>query len=108
MDIEQVISSSEILTANDLQIDVRLRSVTRAGRVIEFHKKEFELLEFLMRNKEKIVTKDEILKSVWGYDFNPQTNIVDVLICRLRAKLDKGFSEPLIRTIRGIGYAIAR
>ena len=108
MDIERAPLSSEILTAGDLRIDVRLRTIVRAGQMIELHKKEFELLEFLMRRKEQIVTKDEILKTVWGYDFNPQTNIVDVLICRLRAKLDKGFNEPLIKTIRGIGYAIAK
>jgi two-component system OmpR family response regulator len=101
-------SESEIIKIHDVELDLRRRIVIRGSREIDLHKKEFELLEFLMRRAPFIVTKDEILKSVWGYDFSPATNIIDVLICRLRRKLDRGAEIPLIRTIRGIGYVIGR
>ncbi len=91
---------------DDLEIDLLTRTVRRNGQEIELHQKEFSLLEYLMRHKEQVLTKTQILEKVWNYDFDPQTNVVDVLICRLRNKVDKGFDKKLIRTFRGVGYAI--
>jgi two-component system OmpR family response regulator len=73
---------------------------------IELHQKEFALLEVLVRNRERVLTKTQILEKVWKYDFDPQTNVVDVLVHRLRTKIDKDFPRKLIKTIRGVGYAI--
>ena len=78
----------------------------RGDQAIELHQKEFALLECLLRNRERVLTKTQILEKVWKYDFDPQTNVVDVLICRLRNKIDKGFKTKLIKTFRGVGYAI--
>ncbi len=91
---------------HDLELDLLTRMVRRGERVIELHPKEFALLECLLRNKEQVLTKTQIIEKVWKYDFDPQTNVVDVLICRLRNKIDKGFKAKLIKTIRGVGYAI--
>jgi two-component system, OmpR family, response regulator len=94
------------LKFEDLEIDLQSRTVKRAGQTLELHQKEFALLECLLRNRDKVLTKTQILEKVWKYDFDPQTNVVDVLICRLRVKVDKDFKKKLIRTIRGVGYAI--
>ena len=78
----------------------------RAGREIELRPREFALLEYLMRNAGRVVTKTMILSHVWDYSFDPQTNVVDVLVFRLREKVDKGFPTKLIHTVRGSGYVL--
>jgi DNA-binding response OmpR family regulator len=80
--------------------------VTRAGRKIDLHSREFALLEYLMRNAGRVVTKTMILNHIWDYSFDPQTNVVDVLVCRLRNKIDKEFTRKLIQTRRGMGYVL--
>ncbi|MBX2994870.1 MAG: response regulator transcription factor [Bdellovibrionaceae bacterium] len=97
---------SNKLTFEDLELDLLSRTVRRSGQKIELHQKEFALLECLLRDRERVLTKTQILEKVWSYDFDPQTNVVDVLVCRLRAKIDKGFGKKLIQTIRGVGYAL--
>lgn len=94
------------MTYEDLEMDLLQRSVKRGKKSIELHQKEFALLELLLRNKEQILSKTQILEKVWKYDFDPQTNVVDVLVCRLRNKVDKGFDKKIIKTFRGIGYAL--
>ncbi|HEY6229465.1 MAG TPA: winged helix-turn-helix domain-containing protein, partial [Verrucomicrobiae bacterium] len=80
--------------------------VTRTGEKIELQSKEFALLEYLMRNAGRAITKTMILEHIWDYSFDPQTNIVDVLVHRLRTKVDKDFPVKLIQTIRGVGYML--
>jgi DNA-binding response OmpR family regulator len=82
------------------------REVTRAGRKIDLQPREFALLEHLMRNAGKALSKTFLLEKLWDYSFNPQTNVVDVLVCRLRNKIDKDFSRKLIHTMRGVGYVL--
>jgi len=94
------------LQVGDLSMDLLKREVRRSGKVIELQRREFALLEYLMRNAERVVSKAMIMEHVWGYDFDPQTNVVEARISRLRDKVDKGFSESLIHTIRGVGYVI--
>lgn len=94
------------LSFEDLELDLLSRTVKRAGQKIELHQKEFSLLEYFLREKDRVLTKTQILEKVWSYDFDPQTNVVDVLVCRLRRKVDKGFQKKLIQTIRGVGYAL--
>jgi two-component system, OmpR family, response regulator len=94
------------LSVSDLSINLVTREVTRGGEAIELHPREFSLLEFLLRHVGRPVTKTMILEHIWDFHFDPQTNVVDVLIHRLRAKVDKGFSVKLIHTIRGVGYVI--
>ncbi len=94
------------LAFEDLIMDLVRRKVTRSGTEIELQPKEFSLLEYLMRNKERVVSKTMILEHVWDYNFDPQTNVVDVLICRLRNKIDRAFDKKLIHTIRGVGYVL--
>jgi two-component system OmpR family response regulator len=94
------------LSVADLTIDLLTREVTRAGQKIELQSKEFALLEYLMRNAGRVVTKAMILEHIWDYSFDPQTNVVDVLVHRLRTKIDKEFPKKLIHTYRGMGYAI--
>ena len=90
----------------DLTVDPVSREVIRNGKKIDLPAKEFLLLEYLARNADRPVTKAMILENVWNYDFDPQTNVVDVLVCRLRDKIDKPFDKKLIHTIRGVGYVI--
>jgi DNA-binding response OmpR family regulator len=78
--------------------------VYREDTLISLQNNEFELLEFLMRNAGRVITKTEILEKVWNYSFDPQTNIVDVLVWRLRSKIDRHFGSKLIQTVRGVGY----
>jgi len=92
------------LTAADLSLNLLTRKVTRAEQTIELQGREFRLLEYLMRNKERVITRTMLLEKVWDYNFDPQTNIIDVHISRLRQKVDKGFKVPLIETVRGAGY----
>lgn len=94
------------LTVGELSLDLLTRKVTRAGKKIDLQPREFALLEYLMRNPGRVVSKTTILEHVWGYDFDPQTNVVDVLVSRLRAKVDRNFEDKLIQTHRGVGYAI--
>jgi two-component system, OmpR family, response regulator len=98
--------TSTSITAGDLTLDIRSRRVTRAGREIELRPREFALLEYLMRNAGRVVSKTMILSHVWDYSFDPRTNVVDVLVHRLREKIDKGFDQKLIHTVRGIGYVL--
>jgi DNA-binding response OmpR family regulator len=94
------------LTAGDLSLDLLTREVIRAGKKIELQPREFALLEYLMRQAGKVLSKNMIMEHVWGYDFDPQTNVVDVLVCRLRNKVDRDFEKTLIHTHRGVGYAL--
>lgn len=94
------------LTARDLTLDLLTRQVRRAGRVIDLQAREFSLLEYLMRNSGRVVTKTMILEHIWDYSFDPQTNVVDVLVHRLRNKVDKDFDWKMIQTIRGVGYVL--
>jgi DNA-binding response OmpR family regulator len=94
------------LTVADLALDLLTRKVTRDGTVIELRPREFALLEYLMRNAGKVVSKTMILSHVWEYNFDPQTNIVDVLVSRLRDRIDRPFEKKLLQTVRGVGYVI--
>ncbi|MGD0398713.1 MAG: response regulator transcription factor [Syntrophobacteraceae bacterium] len=94
------------LTTGDIALDLLSREVMRAGAKIELQSREFTLLEYLMRNAGRVVSKAMILDQVWGYAFDPQTNVVDVLVCRLRNKIDKDFPIKMIHTIRGVGYVL--
>ena len=94
------------LTFGDLSLDLLRREVHRSGKRIDLQPREFALLEYLMRNAERVVSKTMILEHIWSYQFDPQTNVVDVLVSRLRSKVDKDFPEKIIHTIRGIGYVL--
>jgi two-component system, OmpR family, response regulator len=94
------------LTAGDLTMDLLTREVSRAGSRIELQPREFALLEYLLRNAGKVVTKALILEHIFDYSFDPQTNVIDVLVHRLRTKIDKDFPKKLIQTYRGVGYAL--
>ena len=94
------------LTVEDLVLDLLSRRVARGGQAIELRPREFALLEYLMRNAGKVVSKTMILSQVWDYSFDPQTNIVDVLVSRLREKIDRPFEKKLLQTVRGVGYVI--
>jgi two-component system OmpR family response regulator len=94
------------LTVDDLVLDLLSRRVTRAGRVLDLRPREFALLEYLMRNAGRVVSKTMILSHVWAYNFDPQTNIVDVLVSRLRDKVDRPFEQKLLHTVRGVGYVL--
>jgi two-component system OmpR family response regulator len=94
------------LTLGDLTLDLLTRKVTRADAPIDLRPREFALLEYLMRNSGKVVSKTMILSHVWDYTFDPQTNIVDVLVSRLREKIDRPFDRKLLRTVRGVGYVL--
>ena len=78
----------------------------RAGEKLNLQAREFALLDYLMRNAGRVVSKTMILEHVWDYSFDPQTNVVDVLVCRLRNKIDKNFGQKMIHTIRGVGYVL--
>ena len=94
------------LVIGELTLDLLAREVFRSGKKIELQPKEFGLLEYLMRNAGRVLPKTMILQHVWGYDFDPQTNVVDVLVSRLRNKIDREFELKLIHTYRGAGYAL--
>jgi len=98
-------TASELRYA-DLALDLHSRKVTRQGQTVELAAKEFALLEYMLRNPERVLSKTMILEHVWGYDFDPQTNVVDVLVHRLRNRIDRGFTSTLIQTLRGIGYVL--
>ena len=94
------------LTVDDLVLDLLSRRVTRAGQTLDLRPREFALLEYLMRNVGRVVSKTMILSHVWAYNFDPQTNIVDVLVSRLRDKVDRSFEKKLLHTVRGVGYVL--
>jgi len=95
-----------MLKLADLEMDLVGRNVRRGGRPIELKPKEFALLEYLMRHAGHVVTRTMLLENVWDYSFDPQTNVIDVHISRLRQKIDKGHDKPLLTTIRGAGYSL--
>ena len=95
-----------VLKAADLKIDLLTREVTRGDVSIELQPKEYALLEYLVRNKGRVVSKTMIIEHVWNYNFDPETNVVEARICRLRDKIDKGCEPKLIHTIRGAGYVL--
>ena len=100
-----VVESSQ-LTYGDLSLDLFRHEAYRCGEKIDLPQREFALLEYLLRNAERPVSKIMIMEHIWDFNFDPQTNVVDVLVCRLRNKIDKDFSKKLIHTIRGIGYVL--
>lgn len=97
-----------ILRADDLTVDLMSRHVRRGGREIELTAREFALIEHLMRMPGRVYTRTQLLEHVWGYDFDPETNLVDVNIRRLRKKIDEESETPLIETVRGVGYRIRK
>ncbi|MBI5090871.1 MAG: response regulator transcription factor [Candidatus Hydrogenedentes bacterium] len=100
------VAEPTVLAVADLSVDLIRREVVRGSRRIELQPREFSLLEFLMRNADRVVSKTMIMNHVWGYDFDPETNVVEARMSRLRDKVDEGFDRPLIHTIRGVGYVI--
>lgn len=94
------------LQVADLSVDLLSRKVIRAGVEIDLQPREFRLLEYLMKNADRVVTRTMLLENVWEYHFDPQTNVIDVHISRLRSKIDKNFDVPLLHTIRGAGYSL--
>jgi len=96
------------LTYEDLTLDLETHKVTRGEVTIELHAREFTLLAYLMRNAGRVLSKTMLLEHVWGYSFDPQTNVVDVLVSRLRRKIDRDFPVKLIQTLRGVGYVLRK
>jgi two-component system, OmpR family, response regulator len=94
------------LKVADLELDLLSRKATRAGQPIDLQPREFQLLETLMRHAGQVMTRTMLLEKVWNYHFDPQTNVIDVHISRLRQKIDRGFEPPLIHTVRGAGYCV--
>ncbi len=94
------------LRVGDMEMDLLKRRVTRAGKEILLQPREFKLLEYLMRNAGNVVTRTMLLENVWNYHFDPQTNVIDVHISRLRGKIDKEFDKPMLHTVRGAGYVL--
>ncbi|MBW2412351.1 MAG: response regulator transcription factor [Deltaproteobacteria bacterium] len=100
------VSEPTRLSVGDLSINLITREVIRSGNKIQLQPKEFSLLEYLMRNAERVVSKTLIMEHVWDYHFDPQTNVVEARMSRLRDKIDKGFKNKLIHTVRGVGYVL--
>lgn len=99
-------SVQTLLRVGDLEMDLIGRSVHRQGKEIDLQPREFQLLEYLMRNAGQSVTRTMLLEKVWEYHFDPQTNVIDVHVSRLRSKIDKGFDRPMLQTVRGAGYRL--
>ena len=95
------------LAVGDLRMDPRSRSVTRAGKPIQLQPREFRLLEYLLRHAGQVVTRTMLLENVWDYHFDPQTNVIDLHVSKLRRKIDADFDLPLLHTVRGAGYKLA-
>jgi len=95
-----------VLHVGDLTLDLIKHKVTRSGRNINLQPREFRLLEYLMQHTGQVVTRSMLLENVWDYHFDPQTNVIDVQISRLRSKIDKDFDTPLLHTVRGAGYKL--
>jgi len=94
------------LRVADLELDLLSRTVRRGDKTIDLLPREFQLLEYLMRNAGHVVTRTMLLENVWDYHFDPQTNVIDVHVSRLRQKIDKSFERPLLHTVRGAGYCL--
>ncbi len=94
------------IKVGELELDLLKRSARRAGKAIELQPREFRLLEYLMRQAGRVVTRTMLLEAVWDYHFDPQTNVIDVHVSRLRQKIDQGFDAPLLHTVRGAGYRL--
>jgi len=99
-------ADASVLTIGELQLDPLKRLVTRQGEKLELPAKEYALLELLMRNPGRVISKTSILERIYEYNFDPQTNVVDVLVCRLRNSVDKDYDTKLIHTVRGMGYVL--
>ncbi len=99
-------AEASVLTVGDLTLDPLTRQVHRAGEKIELPAKEYALLELLMRNAGRVISKTTILERIYDYNFDPQTNVVDVLVCRLRNSVDKEYDSKIIHTVRGMGYVL--
>jgi two-component system OmpR family response regulator len=99
--------AEQVLQLADLSIDLRKQSAKRAGKAIRLQPREFRLLEFLMRHADQVVTRTMLLEQVWDLHFDPQTNVIDVQISRLRSKIDKNYSLSLLHTVRGAGYKLS-
>ena len=95
-----------VYRVGDLELDRLRHTVARAGKAVPLQPREFRLLEYLMKHAGQVVTRTMLLENVWDYHFDPQTNVIDVHISRLRSKIDKGFAQPLLHTVRGAGYMI--
>ena len=102
------ISEATKLSFGGIEMDLLTRKVLRDGRLVDLQPREFSLLEFLMRNSGRVVSKTMIMEHVWNYNFDPQTNVVEARICRLREKIDEGFSTKLLHTVRGVGYVLGK
>ena len=98
--------SASRFQAADLELDLISHQASRSGRRIELQPREFALLEYLIRNQGQVLSKTMIMEHIWDYSFDPQTNVVDVLVSRLRSKVDKDFEAKLIHTVRGVGYVL--
>lgn len=103
----RTIPATRDLKVGDLTLDLMTRHVTRSGKAISLQPREFRLLAFFMTHADQLVTRTMLLESVWEYNFDPQTNVIDVQVSRLRTKIDAGFSYPLIHTVRGSGYVFS-
>lgn len=95
-----------MLKVGDLEMNLINRSIKRAGKEIDLQNREFSLLEFMMRRPGQVITRTMLLEGVWDFHFNPQTNLIDAQISKIRQKIDKGFDKPLIQTLRGVGYKL--
>ena len=102
----QTPATETILRVADLELDQLTRTVKRGGNIIALQPREYRLLEYLMHNAGRVVTRTMLLEQLWDYHFDPQTNVIDVHISRLRGKVDKNFDQPLLQTVRGAGYMI--
>ena len=100
-------SVDTLLRCGDLSMDLLSRKVTRSGNPLDLLPREFKLLEYFLRNKDRVVTRTMLLEQVWDYRFDPHTSIIDTHISRLRKKLDEGFDKPLLHTLRGVGYRLS-
>ena len=99
-------AEATVLRADDLEMDLAAHRVRRGGERIDLQPLEYQLLEYLLRNKGRVVSRNTILERVWDYDFDPHTNVVEARVCRLREKIDRGRERKLIRTVRGFGYVL--
>lgn len=103
---EENVEDSDKIRVGDLYVDLRNRQVSRAGRRLDLTPQEYKLLEFLIRRVGQTVTRTMLLEGLWSLDFDTRTNIIDAHVSRLRAKIDRGFEKPLLRTLRGVGYVL--
>lgn len=104
----QSAAAETVLKVGDLNLDILSRKASRAGKTIALKPREYKLLEYLMRHAEQVVTRTMLLENVWDYHFDPQTNVIDVHISNLRQKIDAGFEQPLLHTVRGAGYRLGQ